>query len=302
MIRILAPGVWRKRQRLKALLGPEVSFRFGQTGQAHAVAGWGLKGGGRAHAKAKGLPYLALEDAFLATLGEQRHGYGQLGLIADPVGIYYDARQPSFSEQLIQDSASVPETDDDRHLMAMLREHRLGKFNSLDPDDLNHTDDVDDYNAIVVDQIAGDLSIEGGLADSGTFTTMLTAAIDTHGTKGVAVKLHPFDGYGGRQGHLAELAQRYGLAVLPKRAPWMAFAERASRVYVVSSNAGLEALIAGASVTTFGVPFYGGYGLTDDHQTVERRTSKPSLGQLCRAVYQEYGRYWLPGVERQSTV
>ena len=38
------------------------------------------------------------------------------------------------------------------------------------------------------------------------------------------------------------------------------------RVYVVSSTMGFEALLAGKSVTCFGMPWYAGWGATDDRQ------------------------------------
>ncbi|GGY53964.1 capsular polysaccharide biosynthesis protein [Parvularcula lutaonensis] len=302
LIGIVAPGVWRRRARLRQLLGPGVRFRFGSVAGAHAVAGWGLKGSGKDLAAKRGLPYLALEDAFIARLGPDERMFGLLGLIADPVGIYYDAHAPSLVEELIAASQDAPETDEDRDLLAAIRQDAIGKFNSLDPEALAQANEATDhYDAIVVDQIAGDLSIPGALAEAHDFERMLEAALDEHPGGRVAVKLHPYDGVGGRRGHLAQLAEKHGLSALPKRAPWLRYVQNTEHVYVVSSNAGLEALIGGAKVTCFGVPFFGGWGLTDDRQAIERRKAKPSLAQLCRAVYGAYGHYWLPGVERQGS-
>ncbi|NNU16768.1 capsular polysaccharide biosynthesis protein [Parvularcula sp. ZS-1/3] len=298
-IGIVAPGVWRRRKRLAELMGPDVAFSFGMVGGCDAIAGWGLKGDGRQRAEDLGKPYLALEDAFIAKVGGDEKRFGLLGLAVDPVGIYYDASQPSFVEELIAASADHPATT---NLVPLIRELGISKFNPLGSEAMEGVPDGLDYDAIVVDQIAGDLSIAGGLAKAEDFERMLTAAIDVHGASRVAVKLHPYDGVGGRTGHLGELAKRHGLTTLPHRGNWMTYAERASRVYVVSSNAGLEALIAGADVSCFGTPFFGGWGLTEDVQPVSRRTARPTLSQLCQAVYGEYGRYWSPSLERQATV
>jgi capsular polysaccharide export protein len=65
-------------------------------------------------------------------------------------------------------------------------------------------------------------------------------------------------------------------------------------VYTVSSQLGFEALIAGKSVTCFGVPFYAGWGLTDDRVEVPRRGKKRSVEQVFAAAYLLYARYLDP--------
>jgi capsular polysaccharide export protein len=75
---------------------------------------------------------------------------------------------------------------------------------------------------------------------------------------------------------------------------WMSLAKRAARVYVATSHAGLEALIAGAPVTCFGLPPYAGWGLTDDRMSCPRRTARPPLEAVVDAVYQRYCYYLSP--------
>ncbi|MEM9837759.1 MAG: capsular polysaccharide biosynthesis protein [Pseudomonadota bacterium] len=301
-ISILAPGVWRRRNRLRELLGPDVQLVFGRKSNIDAIAGWGRKGTGQATAEERGLPYIAIEDAFLSRLGTDEKRFGLLGIVIDPVGIYYDAHHPSLVEDLVAKSALCPPDDQTDALLAEMRDHGLGKFNTLDHERLTaQLHDSPSADVIVVDQIAGDLSIPGGMVSPETFEDMIQAAHDENPGQRIGVKLHPYDGIGGRTGHLRELAERYDCAVIPNTVSWMACAEKAQRVYVASSNAGLEALIAGSSVTCFGVAFFGGWGLTDDRQSVERRSEKPTLSQLCSAVYGQYGHYWLPSLQRSAS-
>lgn len=301
-IGVVAPGVWRRRRRLGQLLGPGVRLRFGTGRETHAVAGWGLKGQGHQLARQRGLPYLALEDAFLARLGGDEGRFGLLGIIVDPIGIYYDASRPSLLEELIAQAAKEPADPSADELTATIRREGLGKFNTLDPARLRaRAERAGSYDAVVVDQIAGDLSIAGGLAEAGDFSRMLEAAFDENPGGRIAVKLHPYDGVGGRTGHLRDMAQRYGAEILPGGTTWVDCARTTRRVYVVSSNAGLEALIAGADVTCFGVPFFAGWGLTDDRQPCSRRTARPNLAQLVGAVYGRYGAYWLPSLARSAS-
>lgn len=301
-ISIHAPGVWRRRSRLGQLLGEGTQLVFGRTRGADAILGWGRKGVGQARSEAAGLPYIAVEDAFLSRLGADEKRFGLLGIVIDPVGVYYDAAQPAFVEELITASAERAPLPETQALLATMRRHGLGKFNTLDHQRLNtRAINSSAHDVVVVDQIAGDLSIPGGLASAELFTRMLEAAHDENPGRRIAVKLHPYDGVGGRTGHLREAAERVGCKVIPNTANWLRVAGQAERVYVVSSNAGLEALIAGTPVTCFGAPFFGGWGLTDDRQNVARRKASPSLDQLCSAVYGEYAAYWIPSVNRRGS-
>jgi capsular polysaccharide export protein len=64
---------------------------------------------------------------------------------------------------------------------------------------------------------------------------------------------------------------------------------------VNTSLAGFEALMRGKKVTTYGVPFYAGWGLTDDLGPVPaRRTAKRTLDELVAATLLIYPRYLDP--------
>ena len=66
-------------------------------------------------------------------------------------------------------------------------------------------------------------------------------------------------------------------------------------VHVNTSLAGFEALLRGKSVTTYGVPFYAGWGLTHDLGPVpSRRTARRTLDELVAAALVLYPRYLDP--------
>jgi capsular polysaccharide export protein len=80
---------------LGALPGPDIK----------AVLGWGMKptaAAGRRLAEKRGLPYVALEDGFLRSVGLGESGATSLSLIVDDLGVYYDATRPSRLEDLIR--------------------------------------------------------------------------------------------------------------------------------------------------------------------------------------------------------
>lgn len=63
----------------------------------------------------------------------------------------------------------------------------------------------------------------------------------------------------------------------------------------MTSLLGFEALLRGIPVTTFGAPFYAGWGLTTDLGSVPaRRGARPSLLGLVHASLIDYPRYLDP--------
>lgn len=82
-------------------------------------------------------------------------------------------------------------------------------------------------------------------------------------------------------------------------------------VWTMTSLTGFEALIRGKAVTTFGAPFYAGWGLTRDLGDIpERRLRRPDgallprpdLAQLVHASLIAYPRYWDPVSRRPCPV
>jgi capsular polysaccharide export protein len=296
-------GVALKARRLERFLDGRFRFEFLPPGLPaprglDGLAGWGQGGtaGEEAEARRLGLPFLTLEDGFLSTSGLGGRRDPSLSLTADLVGVHYDASRPCELEALIQAGPEPEgaELEAVRALMALMRTAGLGKYNAAP--DVAGEDPIFAEGApvIVVDQIRGDRSIAGGGCGPDTFEAMLDAARAENPGRRVIARVHPVDGRGGRTGHLRPLAQARGIEVFDGDVSWMSLARRAARVYVATSQAGLEALVAGAPVTCFGVPIYAGWGLTDDRQSCPRRTARPSLEALAAAIYLRYARYLSP--------
>jgi capsular polysaccharide export protein len=294
-------GMALKARRLERFLGGRYRFEFlpplvPAPARLDGLAGWGLKGSAQREARRRRLPYLALEDGFLSTAGLGGRKDPALSLTADMSGVHYDASQPCELERLIQEDGepSASERDEALRLMELMRRSNLGKFNGSP--DAAEDDPVflSGPLVIVVDQIWGDKSIAGGGCSPETFERMLDAAIAENPGCTVVARVHPQEGRRGRKGHLRPLAQARGAPVYDRDVSWMSLARRARRVYVATSQAGLEALVAGTPVTCFGLPIYAGWGLTDDRMGCVRRTARRSLEAVMAAVYVRYPRYLSP--------
>ena len=73
-------------------------------------------------------------------------------------------------------------------------------------------------------------------------------------------------------------------------------------VYTKTSGMGMEALILGKEVHTYGMPFYAGWGVTRDKLTCERRTRELKIKALFAAAYILYTRYYNPYCKRPSDI
>ncbi|MED7820123.1 MULTISPECIES: capsular polysaccharide export protein, LipB/KpsS family [unclassified Francisella] len=62
-------------------------------------------------------------------------------------------------------------------------------------------------------------------------------------------------------------------------------------VHTMTSLIGFEGLLYGKKVTTYGMPFYAGWGLTNDYVIEPRRQRKLALYELIAGAYIMYPRY-----------
>lgn len=269
------------------------------------MTGWGYKrSSDRAREKAAdwGVPYWALEDGFIRSHRLGVEGATPLSVIVDPVGIYYDASRPSLLEDLINGCRDVTgeELDRARTLMHLMRASNIGKYNNAS--DLTDADEIgrDRPLVVIADQTLGDYSLSGGNAGEAVLGDMLDAALDENPGADVRVRIHPDVKAGEKQSCLKELAIARHIPLDYSQVSMASVLKRAARVYVATSNAGLEALIHGVPVTCFGMPFYAGWGLTDDRQSCARRVARPSLPQVIAAAYLKYCRYVDPLTGRRT--
>ena len=305
---------WRKRLGpLQALLAQPVCY-LPQLWRASALAGWGRKRTGRtaqALARRMGLSALTLEDGFVRSFGTGAYSPG-LSLVVDDAGIYYDCTQPSALEQLLASPVDVLAGPGSRAVQARaaLLQAGLSKYNhapDLPPDALRAGDA---QRVLVVDQTAGDMSVALGGASVQSFADMLQAALNENQQATIYVKTHPEVSSGRKGGYLTAVQNSERVVVLREAVNPLSLIQQMSKVYVVSSTMGFEALLAGKPVTCFGMPWYAGWGVTDDrqphHPAMQRRAAgtgrRRSVDELFAAAYLHYTRYLNPYTHQRGEI
>ncbi len=67
--------------------------------------------------------------------------------------------------------------------------------------------------------------------------------------------------------------------------------DRVHEVHTLTSLSGFEALLRRLQVVTYGLPFYAGWGLTEDRERCERRRRQLELDELVAGALILYPRY-----------
>ena len=235
-----------------------------------------------------------------------------LSLVVDDTGIHYDCTRPSAIEQWLASNDTLLDqgtANDVVRARALIAAHGLSKYNDapalgrveaamgrplLRPDDRQRV--------LVVDQTSGDLSIAFGAASARSFHEMLAAALADHPRATVYVKTHPETTSGRKPGHFTHLQESDRVVVLRQAIEPLSLLRQVDAVYVVSSTLGFEAVMAGKPVTCFGLPWYAGWGVTQDRQRCVRRTRTRSVDELFAAAYLHYARYLNPETHERGTI
>ncbi|WP_172806912.1 capsular polysaccharide biosynthesis protein [Endozoicomonas arenosclerae] len=263
---------------------------------ANVVIGWGKKENtikAVALAKKHQIPYWHLEDGFISYLGHPALGDRRFSLIVDKTGIYYDATQPSDIEQLLNTPEWFSPSLEIRskELLCKITQAKISKYNH-EPVGSWKPVNEDCKRVLVVDQTYGDCSVKLGMADASSFENMLNAALSENPDSEVWVKVHPDVILGTKKGYLgSHLPDNPRLNILSDKVNAQSIFPYFEKVYVVTSQLGFEALWHKKPVICFGVPFYSGWGLTDDREPCPRRMQTHTIESLFAAACLKYTRY-----------
>ena len=277
------------------------------------VIGWGTKPNTQpaiTFSIKNDLDYICLEDGFISYLGHPSEDSMRLSLIKDDIGIYYDATRASRLEQLLAQSTSKNSTPQifseqqqvrAKQLIASITTHGISKYNHSRKALPQSLQQLGNDCILLVDQTAGDQSIEKGLASAESFQQMLKSAIAAHPNKPIIIKTHPdtlISGQGSKKGHFNASKLPADVTLLTEDCLIPELMTKVSDIYVVTSQLGFEALLYGKHVHCFGMPFYAGWGLTHDKLVCERRTAKLTLPQLVYSSLIQYPTYLNPETQQ----
>lgn len=274
-------------------------FKFTLPSKNAIFYGWGRKPSGQQAvelaSKFKG-KFKLLEDGFIRSVGLGVEGAKLLSVVEDDFGIYYDATQPSQLEHILATSEfSTKIICEARWCIDFIISNHICKYNNA-PDIT--TTQVQKYelqnnsNILIIAQTHGDASLEYGLANQFSTTDMINAAINENPNSNILLKIHP-DVLSGKKKSDIDIANLPSqIKIISENINPISLLKHITKVYTKTSAMGFEALMCGCECVCFGVPFYAGWGLSDDRaQIPSRRNKKLSLEQLFAGAYLLYAKY-----------
>jgi glycosyltransferase involved in cell wall biosynthesis len=244
-----------------------------------------------------------IEQGFLASSHSWSHSfkygdpkYACLGYVYDDISYYYMADYPN---RLIQKLNSDDILDADalnraRTCIDRITDQYISKYNAQPIACPTMTSGYS-RRVLVCDQAFADASTIYGKVTEQDFQDMLVAAIKENPDAEILVKTHPDSHWEkNRSGYYSHLNDFKNVRIIKEPVNPYSLFEHVDTVYVGTSGMGLEALLAGKKVVTFGVPFYAGWGLTDDRKEVRYRNRTRTLEEVFYYFYIWYTIYHLP--------
>ena len=235
-----------------------------------------------------------MEDGFIRSVGLGADLRRPSSLVLDDEGIYYNGKQASRLETLLN-NCNLTEYDLQRatNLKERLIDSAVTKYNVDTASDTSGFREKAGQKEIILvtGQFQQDLSMEFGAVDIKDNLSLLKVVRSEFPKAYIIFKEHP-DVYSGvRPGRLNDKdVMNYADEYLTDTSLLSLFMV-VDRVCTICSLSGFEALCRGVKVNTYGLPFYGGWGLTSDRHEFPRRKKLRSIEELAFISLVLYARY-----------
>ena len=236
---------------------------------------------------------LEVEDGFLRSRGLGADCVPPLSITVDRLGVHFDPSRASDLEVLLQNGDFAQSIlDRAREVRRLIVEAGIGKYES-GTTILERRSER--QHILVPGQVEDDRAVISGGCGLVSNLELLSRVRRQAPDAYILYKPHPDILAGHRRGGLADGECLRFADEIVDELPIASLIDLADEVHVNTSLAGFEALMRGKAVTTHGVPFYAGWGLTRDLGPVpQRRTAKRTLDELVAATLLLYPRYLDP--------
>ena len=237
---------------------------------------------------------ILLEDGFLRSVGLGAFLVRPLSWVADTRGMHYEAVRPSDLEVLLQTADFDPTTlRRARALRETLLAAGITKYNvgtSTWPGVSRRAASRQEI-VLVPGQVESDASVLHGAPGICTNLDLLRSAREMHPRAWLIYKPHPDVVAGLRRAGSGENDAWKICDEVVTDAPMGKVLQAVDIVHVLTSLAGFEALLRNKRVVCHGVPFYSGWGLTEDLWPAPRRSKRLCLEELIAGALIHYPIY-----------
>ncbi len=238
------------------------------------------------------LPVFRVEDGFIRSVSLGSDLTQPYSLVVDSRGIYFDPTVQSDLEVILETTEFDEELLDRAcKIKEYLIEKKLSKYNVYDDAVLNFPSDK--KIVVVPGQVEDDASISYGAAGMNNLK-LLQQVRSNRPDAYIIYKPHPDVLSGNRVGQVDPDEALVYCDRIVTEVSIDSVLSCADEVHTMTSLVGFEALMRGIKVSTYGVPFYAGWGLSEDVHFCERRTRTLTVDELVGGALLLYPRYIHP--------
>ncbi len=261
--------------------------------------GWGRKESGKKaielSTKFNG-KFKLLEDGFIRSVGLGVDGAKLLSIVEDDIGIYYDATSQSRLEKILSEHKFDNELlQESKWCIDFITTHNISKYNNapnISKNLIQKYELENSNNILIIAQTDGDASLVYGLGDKFSTTDMIDAAIEENPNSNILLKIHPDVLSGKKKSDINISNLDSKIKIIAEDINPISLLKHINKVYTKTSGMGFEALMCGCECVCFGMPFYAGWGLSDDRvQAPLRRNRALSIEELFAGAYILYAKY-----------
>lgn len=249
------------------------------------------------YAREKGIDLIHVENGFLAFLDNGRDHPDPYSMFFDRKGLYFNSSEASQLEDILNQASfdCCSKLMRQAHcLLNLYKSMSLGRINTVSINSVASELGVKYCKRVLVlGQRKDDILSAYGNAADWTPEKLLELAI-AENPGALILFLPPRDSSEGNKKRLfplESLRQYENVRILEQSLVLGELFAACDHVYTITSSDGFEALLHGLKVTVTGMPFYAGWGLTDDRQTNARRRRKLSIEEIFCGVFLLYQKY-----------
>ncbi len=269
--------------------------------------GWGRKKSGFNAIKLANLnensKFILREDGFIRStgLGDSK----SFSIVEDDLGIYYDAQKPSRLEFLLSNydfNSDIKLLEKAKNAIELIRKFKISKYNNGLQISKDYFKNLSKEKVLIIDQNKDDLSLKYGLAEKFNINQIIDIAISENPYSDIYIKIHPDVINLRKKSEINFKILNNKCKIISDDINAISLLENFRKVYTRTSQMGFEALIMGCECIVFGMPFYAGWGLTDDRIECSRRKRNLSLTEVFAASYILYPKYNNPYSKQSSDI
>ena len=243
---------------------------------------------------------LRAEDGFIRSVGLAADQTMPFSLTFDSTGIHFDPNHPSELEAMLKRGVtSKPMLERAQRLRHQIIQEGITKYNLQGREWIRPASR--DQVILAVGQVPSDASIRWGAVDVLSDIDLLKLIRADNPSAYIVFKPHP-DTVARIRRHHIDLGQAASLAnEIVSDFNMIGLYNLVDEVHTITSGAGFEALLRGKKTVCYGLPFYSGWGLTQDRHNLARRGVARSIDELVAVALIEFPVYLNPKTGRYTT-